>query len=236
MNLKQSVVMAVVSVAWLSACGPVVVGSGRVADETRAAGAWRTLHVASGIQATVERGAPVVTVTTDDNLQPLVETFLDGDALVVRLRPFSAVETSNGVRVTVRGDRFEGLQASGGATVSGEATAASGFTVGASGGSVVTVTGIDSDAVRVDASGGSLVTFSGRCSTHAVNASGGARVDSAQLACTRATVDGSGASWVSVNASETVDGSVSGGSQLYVDGTARADVRASGGSQVFQVR
>lgn len=236
MTSKQSAVMAVVSVAWLSACGPAVVGSGRVADEERAVGAWRTLRVASGIQATVERGAPGVTVTTDDNLVPLVETFLEGDALVVRLRPLTAVETSKGVRATVRGDRLEGLQASGGSTVSGAATAASGFTVGASGGSVVTVSDLDSSAVRVDASGGSLVTFSGRCSTHAVNASGGARVDSAQLACARATVEGSGASWISVNAAETVDGNLSGGSQLYVEGTARADVRASGGSQVFQVR
>lgn len=233
---KQSLVLVVVSMAVLSACGPAVVGSGRVTDEARAVGAWRTLQVASGIHVSVERGAPGVTVTTDDNLLPLVETFLDGEVLVVRLAPLSAVDTSHGIRAVVRGERFEGLRASGGATVRGEATAAPAFEVGASGGSVVTIAGIDSTSVRVDASGGSLVTFAGRCSAQSIDASGGARVDAAQLACARATVNGSGAAWLSVNASDAVDGSLSGGSQLYVEGTARAEVTSSGGSQVFSGR
>lgn len=236
MYSKKTVVAAVVSAAWLCACGPVVVGSGRVAEDARSVGAWRTLQVASGIHATVERGTPGVTLTTDDNLLPLVETDLDGDTLVVRLQPFTAIQSVHGVRAVVRGERFEGLQASGGSTVQGDATTAATFGLDASGGSVVQVSGLDSDAVRVNASGGSQVALSGRCSAHSATASGGAAVDSGQLQCARATVAGSGGARLTVHATDLVDGSLSGGSQLYVEGPARAEVDASGGSQIFLVR
>ncbi|MEW5742379.1 MAG: DUF2807 domain-containing protein [Myxococcota bacterium] len=220
--------------ALATGCGPVVVGSGRVVEEQRPVSPWRTLSVASGIRAEVVRGAPGVTITTDDNLQPEVEAFVDGSTLVVRVKPLLDVSSRTGITARVSGDRLEGVAASGGSSVTGAATSTTDFHVDASGGSAVTLTGLDTTELSVDASGASTVTVSGVAATLRASASGASSVDGRGLPVQSASIDGSGASTLHLNVASTITGSLSGASRLTWTGGATANVSTSGGSTAMR--
>jgi hypothetical protein len=216
-----------------SACGASFArGSGTLAEDQRTIGAWKTLRVESGIHATVVRGAPGVTVATDDNLLQEVETVLEGTTLVVRLRPWTTLDTRLGVTATVSGDVLEGVDASGAAVVTGTATPTQAFPIAASGSSVVSVDGLDTTDLRVDASGASRVTALGHAVALAANASGASTIDARGVPVERATIDGSGASTLQLEVRTRIDGVLSGGSHLAYGGGASSSVVASGGSTV----
>lgn len=67
--------------------GAELVGSGRGVDTVRRVGPFSALRMEGPLDVDAHPGAvPGVTVHADDNIEPLVETVLDGDTLVVRLR------------------------------------------------------------------------------------------------------------------------------------------------------
>lgn len=212
-----------------SGCGPVVAGSGVVAEERRTVGAWRTLAVADGIHTEVARGAPGVVLTTDDNLLEQVETVLEGTVLHVRVKAWY-VSTELGISARVSGEVLEGVAASGGSTVTGAATPAASTRVDASGRSKVTLTALDTPELHLDASGASTVTLSGRTASLRANASGASLVRARELTASTADVSGSGASSLELNVASTLTGSLSGASHLTWVGGAASNVSTSGGS------
>lgn len=220
--------------ALLCACGPAVAGSGRAAEDQRTVGAWRTLSVASGVHATVTRGAPGVTLSGDDNLLPLVETVVEGTTLHVRLRDQASAWPKLTLAAQVSGEVLEGVAASGSSTVDGSATptGSNPFRVDASGSSRVTLSAVDASAVRVTASGASNVVVAGRADTLDAFASGSSNIVARELPVDRAQVDGSGASSLELTVRSRVDGSLSGSSRLTLRGGASSSVSASGGSTV----
>lgn len=231
--LRASLVAAL-SFAVLSACGPVLVGSGRLAEEERAIGPWRVIHVQDAIQVNVVAGEPGLTLTGDDNLLRDVQTYLEGEALVVRLVPGSVVTSSLGIRATVRGDRFEGGDASGASRLTGAATPSADFVVAASGASHVAITNLDAAAARITASGASSVTLSGRAAQFQALASGASTIDGLAAPVASAKVEGSGASMLKLHVTESITGALSGASQLMLRGGISGNgVHTSGDSRVL---
>ena len=218
----------------LSGCGGLVSGSGRAAQAERTVGPWRTLDVASGIHATVTRGAPAVTLTGDDNLLPLIETVVEGDTLHVRLVPNTVAWNHLELTAEVQGEVLEGVHASGSATVEGDATPTRGapFVLDASGSSHVDLGALDATEVQVNASGASVVTLEGVADALTVSASGASTVDTRALPVDRAHIDASGSSELDVTVRVSVDGALSGASRLELAGGAHANVAATGGSTV----
>lgn len=74
----------------------------------------KNLSLQSGVRATVTTGARGVSITTDDNLVELVETVVENDTLIVRMKPGVTISTSRGLRATISNDVIEGVSASGG--------------------------------------------------------------------------------------------------------------------------
>lgn len=216
-------------IALTSGCGAVA-GSGRVVDQQRTVGAWKTLRVESGIRAEVVKGEPGVVVTTDHNLLAEVEPVLEGTTLVVRVRPHVDVSSNFGIAAKVSGDVLESAEASGASVITGVATLTETFRLGASGASTLTITGLDATDVRMDASGASTITASGRATSLRANASGAPVLEAHDLPVRTAEVDGSGGSTLRLNVTDRLDGSLSGASHLQWTGGAASTVAASGGS------
>jgi hypothetical protein len=210
-----------------------VVGSGRPATETRPVDAFRTLRAENGFRVVVTRGPRALEVTADDNVLPLVETVVEGDTLVLRLKPGTSLSTTRGLVASLTTDVLEGVTVSGGGRVAGPASATASFPVDASGGATVELSGVMSSLVTLTASGGSAITVSGTTSEARVTASAGSTLDTRGLAASRVTVDLSGGSQARVAASNEVTGTASGGSTLTVSGAPPSlTVDASGGSTV----
>jgi hypothetical protein len=215
----------------LAGCGGIV-GDGKITSESRTVSdAFHSVSINSGFAATVSVGPTAITVKTDENLLSFVETFVQGDTLVVRVKPDTVISSST-LDVTVSNGAVEGVDAAGGSIVTATATSIPTFQLNASGGSQLTATGVSSSDVDIDASGGSQITASGTASNAKATSSGGSEVELTGVSLNTLTVEASGASTIDAAVSTAVNGTASGGSIVTITGTAQLHVDSSGGSKV----
>jgi hypothetical protein len=215
-----------------TACGIGTFGDGHLQSDSRDVGAFRSVSIASGFQAVVSPGPRGVTVRTDENVLPLVETFVQGESLVVHIKSGTLLEHTTALEVAVSNPTLEGLEASGGSQVDATATATAHFAVNASGGSEVKLDGLSSDAIEVDASGGSHVTLTGAATGGTASASGGSHVDLKAIALDTLNVDASGGSEIDATVATSVTGTASGGSTVSITGNPTLSVRHGDDSDV----
>ena len=77
-------------------------GSGKVIDDKRTIGPFSKLRLDSAITVNAKpAGAPGVTVHADDNIAPLILTTIEGDTLVVKLKPNTGIRTESQLVVNV---------------------------------------------------------------------------------------------------------------------------------------
>jgi hypothetical protein len=220
----------------LALCSCLVqVGNGKVVTQQRPVTAFSKVSIASGIHATIARGDPAVSVIADENLQPLVEVFVQGDTLIVRASQTFVLRATGGhVDASVSTNVLVGLEASGGSQVSADATEANEWRVGASGGSTVALSRVQAQQLVVEASGGSHVDVFGLSPSVLASGSGGSQVNTGGVAAQDVTANASGGSTLQVFASNSVQGDASGGSTITVSGNpATRNVNTSGGSRVI---
>lgn len=216
----------------LSAC-LVEVGNGEIVTQTRTVPAFSRVAVQSGLHATLSQGERSVAFITDQNLQTFLQAYVEDDTLVLRVvRNFSLQPTAN-LGVIVTNDVLEGLEVSGGAQVSANATPAADWSLTASGGSTVTLSQLQTQRLVIEASGGSRVTAFGLAPHLSATGSGGSQVNTEGTSAEDVIVQATGGSIFHVRASKSVSGAASGGSQVTVSGNPAArTITATGGSLV----
>lgn len=208
------------------------VGSGKVVSEERSIGSFRKVSVGSGLTLKATTGERKLTITTDDNVLPIVQTFVANDTLFVQLPPNTIPPLATIFSADLSNDLFEGIDASGGCDVNMVATGTSRFPIAASGGSDVFIDGLSTGEVTMDASGGSTITLTGAAQSAEASASGGSELKLRAFSLDSLRVDASGGSTVTARVSSSLTGSASGGSTVSVIGTPTNRVDTSGGSQV----
>jgi len=203
------------------------------AAEDRDVAAFNSIHVASGIRATVSIGSRrSVHVEADKDVLPLVETRVDDGTLHVGFKPHSQLRNTGDVTVSVQTPELRAIAGSGGAVVKGTMTKADEAGLSASGGSELHVRSVDARTLVAKASGGGVLQVAGRADTVELQLSGGSHFDGPQLEAHDVHVEGSGGAVAELRATGNVRGTLSGGSEMHVRGGARASVATSGGSEV----
>lgn len=191
--------------------------------------------VAHGIHADVKPGP--MSVRLDGSKEDLARVKLEVKDGVLTTR----VEKGSGwlskglgdVRLHVTNPRVESVSASGGSHVEAEATSAAGFHAQASGGSEVTVSGVETKKLDVEASGGSHVTLKGHADTAEIEGSGGSVIEAREVRMDSLQVEASGGTRVEASPSQSIQGSLSGGSTVQAGKKPeRVQVSSSGGSGV----
>ncbi|MBL8911371.1 MAG: DUF2807 domain-containing protein [Archangium sp.] len=227
---KLLIIVASLSLCFSACLGGV--GSGKVVTEERSIGSFRKVSVGSGLHLEATAGARKLTLTTDDNVMPIVQTFVANDTLFIQLPPSSIPPLATVFTAELSNDVFEGIDASGGCDVRLVATGTAKFPISASGGSDVFVDGLSASEVTMDASGGSTITIAGASQTAEASASGGSELKLRAFPVETMRVDASGGSTVTARVSSSLTGSASGGSTVSVIGTPTNRVDTSGGSRV----
>jgi Putative auto-transporter adhesin, head GIN domain len=217
---------------------PPIAGSGVSKEETRDVDAFHSLEVSDALQVTVTVAAgvkPGVKISGDDNLVPFVEAFVEDGTLVVRLEADSSISPKLPLRAQVVAGELDEIKASGVARVEMKGAEKVGrFTADASGAAKVSVEGLESSEATASASGTSQIMLSGSAASLKVDASGASQIKAHSFAVDDADVLISGASSVTLQATESITGDVSGASQLEVHGSpAKQTVSTSGASQVI---
>ena len=210
-----------------------LVGSGNVTSTTRDVSSFRRVSIASGITAAIATGSRSVTITADDNLQSVIETEIEGDTLMVRVRPGVLISSRRQLAADITNDFLEGARRLGwlprhlGAHPGGhpaESRPRAESTIDAS--------PVSSTLVSLEASGGSHITLAGAATDGTVVASGGSDVLLRELPLQTLHVDVSGGSTLAGRVASTLSGDVSGGSTVTIIGTPNSTVATSGGSHV----
>jgi Putative auto-transporter adhesin, head GIN domain len=203
------------------------------ASQDRDVPAFDSIHVASGIRASVTIGPrKALRVEADDDVLPLVETRVEGRTLHVGFKPNSRLGNTGEVTVTAQTPELHAVAGSGGAMVKATLTKANESALAASGGSEIHVRGVDARKLVAKASGGSVLQAEGRAEEVELNLSGGSHFDGPQFEARDVEVEGSGGAVAELRATGHVSGGLSGGSEMHVRGGARASVHTSGGSAV----
>ncbi len=232
----------------------VVVGSGSLTTQELDFADFTKIEISHVFQARVTRSDSFsVSITVDENVLEYVTVRRSGDTLLVYLESgCTYIRTTKIIEITMpRLDRMSLSGASQG-EVSGfrssnplelEASGASSFNVDdvkagdttfeISGGSYV-LGDIEIAGGVFNVSGASGVDLEGYAGDVSIVASGASRVDLADFSVSSATVSVSGASVAIVNASDSIEGNVSGASLLTYLGNPALDINKSGDSTINQ--
>jgi Putative auto-transporter adhesin, head GIN domain len=210
------------------------VGDGRIETQAREVDvAFSRAAFHSGFRAHFVPGPRAVSITTDSNLLPLVETTVEEGTLIVRLRPDAVISTDFGLSAIVVTEEVLGVEGHGGSRVTVSASPGDRFVAWASGGSALEISALDARQLEADGSGGSTLTAAGSASAIRLAASSGSQLDAQSISADDVALDASGGSAVEARASRAVRGQLSGGSHATVFGhPAVRELSLSGGSTV----
>lgn len=230
-SLTRSAVVAL-AVAGLSSCVSED-GNGRIVTEQRAVQAFQKVKVEDGLRVTITQGPRSVLLTTDENLRSFFQADVRGDTLVLKKLSNFSLNPTGEVVFEIMNEVLEGLDVSGGAQVSADATPTSRWRLTASGGSVVTARNVATPKLDVEASGASEVTLFGSANEARVKGSGGSKVNTVGVTTVSVDVDASGGSTLNVAASSSAKGIASGNSTVNVVGNPQTrTIDATGSSTV----
>jgi hypothetical protein len=191
-----------------------VQGSGVTVTEKRAIDGFTGIDAGGIFQVEIVAQKDFsVEVEADDNIAPLVKTYVsDGVLKIERERSFNS---HNPVRVRVSAPTIESIEASGACKVA--------------------AADLKSRNLSINTGGASKVNLSGETAGLTVDVSGASSVNAENLRAESATVDASGASSVSVFTTGRLRADASGASKIsYAGNPATVEKKSSGASKVTQ--
>jgi len=211
--------------------GNTVSGSGKEVVVARQVGAFSVLRLDSSIDVHAHQGAtPGVTVHADDNIEPLVETVVEGDKLVVRLRKGAGFRSHHGVLVDVVFTSLTAAQQHGSVDLRIDKLTAPRFesTIAGSGDLQIDNAQLGQFALSVAGSGD--VVISGSADEARFGVAGSGDIDARNFAARKVSVSISGSGDAHVNATEALEAKVAGSGEVTYSGHPRDVSRHVSGS------
>lgn len=221
----------------LAGCGHLqsVRGSGKLVTAHYEVGALDGVAVSHAFELTIVHGdEPGLTVTCDDNIEPLVDVHQDGKTLKIGMRNSANVRDATQEATLTLAGGIGSLRASGATTVNlVEIEQDRPLKITTSGASQVHGH-VRAPRVDMTASGATSLSLSGHAAKCGLRASGASAFRMQDMNCERAVVQLSGASSMEIGSVASLGPvSLSGASSLtYAGNPALGDIRVSGGSSI----
>ncbi len=175
---------------------------------------FSALEVAGAYQIQWSSGKPALSISTDQNLLPLITTSISGESLHIdwkeNLRP------TQGIRIVVSSASLNAVQLNG--AVSLKASNLSG------------------DKLKLESNGASSVVVDGSVTNLEANLSGATRLNGTSLQSQTATVSLSGACYADVTVTEALNASISGTGVLTYGGNPKSVEKSVSGVGRIQSR
>lgn len=217
--------------------GHLMDGSGKEVGVARKVAPFTTIRLDDSVDVDAHPGAnPGVVVHADDNIEPLVETVVEGDTLIVRLRRGTSFHTSRRVFVDVEFATLAATEQRGSgdlhiAAVKGTRLDAS---ISGSGDLQVDDAQVNSFAVSIRGSGD--VKIAGKADDARFRIDGSGDISAGDFAARRVEVRIAGSGGAHVNASDSIDASVSGSGDVRYSGHPHEVSRRVAGSGSVEAR
>lgn len=190
-------------------------GSGKLKTEQRQVGSFTKVKSLGAADVEVIVGkAQTVSVTTDDNLLPIIETKLDGDTLVIK--PTKSYNSSNGtiVKITVPNCTAMSLSGSGNAVVRN----------------------INGQPFAASIQGSGNITLAGACNSLSAAIAGSGDLKAYDLSANSANVSIQGSGNAYVNAKQSLNASIMGSGDIAYKGAPKLDSNVMGSGSVHSAK
>lgn len=212
--------------------GERVEGNGNVTRQARQVG--RFDGIALGLPGHLELrsgAAEGVTVETDDNLQPLIETVVDGGMLRIRPTRRNLDLRTKTLRIVVTARQVERLSLGGSGTIDADALRGRALRIELGGSGKVRVRSMEGDTLSVSVGGsGDLQADGGKVGEVSVSIGGSGDVDLGRVEAERASVSIGGSGDVTLWARNALSMSIAGSGDVhyYGDPKLRRSIAGSG--------
>lgn len=220
------------AMAWGSAGS--IAGSGHEIAQTRQLGAFNAIRVDGPLDVHAHPGtAGTVVVNADDNIQPLIETVLEGQTLVVRIARHANFHTNRDMRVDVSFAQLTSLQIRGSGDVQVDDVSGPSFEASITGSGDLHVAHASVGKLVAEISGSGDVVVQGKAdeARYAIAGSGDLNADG--LAAKRVTVSVSGSGDATVNATESLEAHVAGSGDIHYSGRpAQVNTHVAGSGEI----
>lgn len=208
-------------------------GSGVRVEKVRALGAFTKLRIDGPIDVRLTQAAgDQATVVADDNIEPLVETVVEGDSLVVRLKRDTGFTTRSAPVVRVDARSLQAVAVNGSGDLGVERFKAERLAVNVVGSGDVRFGLVELRELDVRISGSGDVRVAGRADQQNWIVSGSGDVDARALSGRAAKVALHGSGDVSLGVTEQLDVQLSGSGDLEYAGRPQLRQSVSGSGEV----
>ncbi|MYM83241.1 DUF2807 domain-containing protein [Duganella sp. FT50W] len=216
--------------SWLSG-GERVQGNGNIVKQNRDVGHFRALTI--GINGDVEirsGNTEGVTVETDDNLQAMIETVVEGGTLRIRTVRNNVRLDTRHMKVIVNARALEKMSIGGAGNVSADKLRGEKLTIDVGGSGSVNIDQIDSESLAVALGGSGNFKAAGNVERLQVSIGGSGRVQAGQLQSRDAVVSIGGSGQATVWTKKTLSVSVAGSGDInyYGDPQISKSIMGSG--------
>ncbi|AHM61472.1 hypothetical protein D770_16090 [Flammeovirgaceae bacterium 311] len=183
-------------------------GNGTVVEEERSLENFSAITVEGNYTIELEQGAPGLTIQTDDNLMPLIQTEVKRNTL--RLSNTKNIKGSDGVTIRIRYPELEKLEVSGAAKITNTGTMQTGnLEIEVRGAAMVDLE-MEVRKLELDLSGASSVNFQGTARQLQADLSGAGNLEAYELQVRDAVVNLSGIGSAEVYVTDNLQAKVSG--------------------------
>ena len=213
--------------------GPRLKGSGVWTEKARAVGAFTQLRVDGPIDVVLtQASADGIKVLADDNIEPLIESTVEGDTLVLRLQRGVGFTTRHKPQVRIDSKSLQALTLSGSGDVQMERFKGERLNLNLSGSGDLRLGMVEVRVLNVAMQGSGDVQMAGRADTQSWVMRGSGDVDARSLSgrAVKAQLDGSGD--MALGVSETLDVNLRGSGDLRYAGRPQLHQSSSGSGEV----
>ena len=232
------ILLCVIAASTITSChyfhGERVHGDGNVISQNRAITDFNKVDVSSAIELYITQDANyAVKVETDNNLQPYVEIYKEGDVLHVHQKNNISLDPTGSLKVYVSMPTLRELEVSGACEVKGlsKITSTEAIDINVSGASRITLD-ITAPDIELDLTGASSAELRGQTKDLSIDGSGSSDIRAFELLSENTRVSMSGAGHADVYASVKLDAHASGASEIIYKGNGSMSANTSGASSV----
>lgn len=219
--------------AWDWGWGPKVTGSGRVTTTTRAVSGFTSIDLAVPADVKLVQGSTEgLTLETDDNIAPLIETVVEKGQLIIRMQKKTGSISTKVLRMTVNIRAIEQLDVSGSGNISADKLQADKLKCGIAGSGDMRFGDLEASALRISIAGSGDFLASGKTDTldGSIAGSGDINTQSLSANAVKMTIAGSGDA--AVWAKKTLKVSIAGSGDVSYFGDAEVNKSIAGSGSV----
>ncbi|PYK30852.1 MAG: hypothetical protein DME57_05635 [Verrucomicrobia bacterium] len=188
-----------------------IVGNGHIVTDTRPITDFSEIEADGGFQIDWSKGAPSLSITTDENLLSHITSEVEDHRL--RLHSHGNIWSHHGIKVAISSSKREGARLTGAARL--------------------TAGQLSGHSFAVESTGAAKIKLDGAVDDLVTDMTGASKLEADALQTKTATISSTGASHAEVNASQSLKVSITGAGKVIYSGTvANVEKHVSGAGSI----